>query len=104
MVCLIIAVIFLRLALHKIMSLIQNIQASLQSATLSRTANPPKSTGQELCTVIENVSGNIFRAEATDGSERLFRYIGNAGLAIGSQISITSPDLAIIAYGDTRAR
>lgn len=86
------------------MSATQNLAITLGLATQIRTSNKSKATGQELCTVARNISGNIFLAIAPDGSERTFRYLGNSGLAIGSQISITSPDLAVISYGDTKAR
>ncbi len=82
----------------------QNLKLSLGLATQIRTSNKQKDIGQALCTVVKNISGNIFLAELPDGSERTFRYLGNAGLAIGSQISITSTDLAVISYGDTPAR
>jgi hypothetical protein len=45
-----------------------------------------------------------YTAISSDGSIRYFKYIGNASLAIGEQVSITTPDKAAIGYGDTKAR
>ena len=64
---------------------------------------------QDNSTVVCEVTGwdinvGAFTGKAPDGSIRYFRFIGNASLAIGEQVSITTPDKAVIGYGDTKAR
>jgi hypothetical protein len=45
-----------------------------------------------------------YTAKAPDGSLRYFRFIGNATLPIGSQVSVVLPDKGLIGWVDTKAR
>ena len=64
---------------------------------------------QDISTVVCEVTGwdlnvGAFTGKAPDGSIRYFRFIGNASLPIGSQVSIILPVGALIGYADTKAR
>ena len=64
-----------------------------------------KNQSQQLYSVSRwDINAACFVGIAPDGSEKYFRFIGNGSLAIGSQISITSPEISIIGWGDTQAR
>jgi hypothetical protein len=45
-----------------------------------------------------------YTGKAPDGSLRYFRFIGNAALPIGSQVSVVLPDKGLIGWVDTKAR
>ena len=70
-----------------------------------KAIKPVDNTAPVLCQVtgFDANTGN-YTAIAPDGSIHYFRYIGNASLAIGEQISVTTPDKAAFGYGDTKAR
>jgi hypothetical protein len=106
MVCLIHAVTYLQLAPHKIMSALNNIQ--LQQAINLRTRLSLEKSQDNSVVVCEVVGYDIatasFKGKAPDGSLRYFRFIGNAALPIGSQVSVVLPDKGLIGWVDTKAR
>ena len=64
---------------------------------------------QDNSTVVCEVTGwdintGAFTGKAPDGSIRYFRFIGNASLPIGSQVSVVLPVGALIGWADTKAR
>ena len=64
---------------------------------------------QDNSTVVCEVTGwdintGAFTGKAPDGSLRYFRFIGNASLSIGSQVSVVLPMGALIGWADTEAR
>lgn len=64
---------------------------------------------QDNSTVVCEVTGwdintGAFTGKAPDGSVRYFRFIGNASLPIGSQVSVVLPVGALIGWADTKAR
>lgn len=64
---------------------------------------------QDNSTVVCEVTGwdintGSFKGKAPDGSLRYFRFIGNASLPIGSQVSVVLPVGALIGWADTKAR
>jgi hypothetical protein len=62
-------------------------------------------TAPTLCQVTGfDANTGLYTAIIPDGSICYFKYIGNAPLAIGEQVSITTPDKAAFGYGDTKAR
>ena len=62
-------------------------------------------TASALCQVTGfDANTGLYTAIAPDGSNHYFKYIGNASLVIGEQVSITTPDKAKFGYGDTKAR
>ncbi len=89
------------------MNAINTIKIMLSQNASSRIKSiaPIDNTAPTLCqaTGYDANTGN-YTAIAPDGSIRYFKYIGNASLAIGEQISITTPDKAAFGYGDTKAR
>lgn len=64
---------------------------------------------QDNSTVVCEVTGwdintGAFKGKAPDGSLKYFRFIGNASLPIGSQVSVVLPDKGLIGWADTKAR
>jgi hypothetical protein len=58
-----------------------------------------------VCEVISwNIATGTFTGKAPDGSLRYFRFIGNASLPLGSQVSVVTPDGSLIGWADTKAR
>jgi hypothetical protein len=58
-----------------------------------------------ICEVIGyDIATASFKGKAPDGSLRYFRFIGNASLPIGSQVSVVLPDKGLIGWVDTKAR
>ena len=51
-----------------------------------------------------DINTGAFKGKAPDGSARYFRFIGNASLPIGSQVSVVLPVGALIGWADTKAR
>lgn len=51
-----------------------------------------------------DINTGAFTGKAPDGSVRYFRFIGNASLPIGSQVSVVLPVGALIGWADTKAR
>ena len=89
------------------MDAISLIKSSLSQNATNRTKaiKPVDNSAPILCAVTGfDANAGHYTAIAPDGSIRYFRYIGNASLAIGEQVSITTPDKAAIGYGDTKAR
>ena len=83
---------------------------SLKTQLATNLVNRVKSLQtQDNSTVVCEVMGwdiNIgaFKGKAPDGSIRYFRFIGNASLPIGSQVSVVLPVGALIGWADTKAR
>jgi hypothetical protein len=70
-----------------------------------KATKPIDNTAPVLCQVTGfDANTGQYTAIAPDGSIQYFKYIGNASLAIGEQVSITTPDNAAFGYGDTKAR
>jgi hypothetical protein len=89
------------------MNAIDSIKTMLsQNATQRiKAIKPVDNTAPVLCQVTGfDANAGQYTAIAPDGSVRYFKYIGNASLAIGEQVSITTPDKAVVGYGDTKAR
>jgi len=64
---------------------------------------------QDNSTVVCEVTGwditkGAFAGKAPDGSIRYFRFIGNASLPVGSQVSVILPSGSLIGWADTKAR
>lgn len=58
-----------------------------------------------VCEVMDwDINYCAFKGKAPDGSIRYFRFIGNASLPIGSQVSVVLPVGALIGWADTKAR
>jgi hypothetical protein len=58
-----------------------------------------------VCEVMDwDINTGAFKGKAPDGSLRYFRFIGNASLPIGSQVSVVLPVGALIGWADTKAR
>jgi len=58
-----------------------------------------------VCEVVGyDIATASFKGKAPDGSLRYFRFIGNAALPIGSQVSVVLPDKGLIGWADTKAR
>ena len=89
------------------MDAIDSIKLLLSQNAITRikAIKPVDNTASVLCqfTDFDANTGN-YTAIAPDGSIGYFKYIGNASLAIGEQVSITTPDKAKFGYGDTKAR
>lgn len=73
------------------------------SDRLSKIKSQDNST--VLCTVTAyDINTGAFTGKAPDGSLRYFRFIGNASLPIGSQVSVVLPEKGLIGWADTKAR
>jgi hypothetical protein len=87
-----------------------NALSSLKSQLAANLTNRVKNLKpQDNSTVICEVTGwdintGSFTGKAPDGSIRYFRFIGNASLPIGSQVSVVLPSGALIGWADTKAR
>lgn len=58
-----------------------------------------------VCEVIDwDINTGAFKGKAPDGSIRYFRFIGNASLPKGSQVSVVLPIGGLIGWADTKAR
>ena len=58
-----------------------------------------------VCEVMDwDINTGAFKGKAPDGSLRYFRFIGNASLPIGSQVSVVLPVGALIGWADTKSR
>jgi len=89
------------------MNAISKIKSMLDGNAIARikAIKPVDNTAPVLCQVTGfDANAGMYTAIAPDGSNLYFRYIGNASLAIGEQVSLTSPDKAAFGYGDTKAR
>jgi hypothetical protein len=76
-----------------------------QNAAIRLNKIKPIDNSTALCTVDSyDIKTGNYKGIAADGSVKYFRYIGNASLAIGSQISVITPSGALIGWGDTKAR
>ena len=88
------------------MSALNKIQ--LQQSINLRTRlskQKPQDNSAVVCEVTAyDINTGTFTGKAPDGSLRYFRFIGNASLPIGSQVSVVLPVGAIIGYADTKAR
>ncbi len=83
-------------------------QLRSQLAT-NQTNRMAKMKPQDNSTVVCEVTGwdinvGAFTGKAPDGSLRYFRFIGNASLQIGSQVSVVLPMRGLIGWADTKAR
>jgi|GEM_PF-2085455 len=90
------------------MSALQNIKNQL-SRNLSQRLMLGKSQEQDNSVIVCEVTGydiatSSFKGKAPDGSLRYFRFIGNASLTVGSQVSVVLPDKGLIGWADTKAR
>ncbi len=79
------------------------------SRNLSQRLAVEKSQEQDNSVVVCEVTGydiatSCFKGKAPDGSLRYFRFIGNASLPKGSQVSVVLPDKGLIGWVDTKAR
>jgi hypothetical protein len=86
---------------------------SLSSVKLQLEKNASRRLSQEkpqdnsvvVCEVTGyDIKTASFTGKAPDGSLRYFRFIGNATLPIGSQVSVVLPDKGLIGWVDTKAR
>lgn len=88
------------------MSITDSLKLSLARSQANRLAKiAPIDNSAVICQVTNydiNTSGYI--GTAPDGSIRYFRYIGNAALAIGDQVSVVLPSQGVIGWADTKAR
>ncbi|MCA6510311.1 MAG: hypothetical protein IM566_04270 [Pseudanabaena sp. M152S2SP2A07QC] len=88
----------------------QNIMNQLRSQLAANQADRiAKMKPQDNSTVVCEVTGwdinvGAFTGKAPDGSLRYFRFIGNASLPIGSQVSVVLPMGASVGWADTKAR
>lgn len=65
----------------------------------------PQDNSTVLCTVTDyDINTGAFTGKAPDGSLRYFRFIGNASLPIGSQVSVVLPEKGLVGWADTKAR
>jgi hypothetical protein len=65
----------------------------------------PQDNSTVVCEVTAwDINTGAFTGKAPDGSVRYFRFIGNASLPIGSQVSVVLPVGALIGWADTKAR
>ena len=83
------------------------LRTQLASNLIARikAIKPVDNIAPVLCQVTGfDANTGLYTAIAPDGSNHYFKYIGNASLAIGEQVSITTPDKAKFGYGDTKAR
>ena len=65
----------------------------------------PENNSAVICEVQSyDVNTGAFIGKAPDGSLRYFRFIGNASLPIGSQVSVVLPEKGLIGWADTKAR
>lgn len=65
----------------------------------------PQDNSTVVCEVMDwDINTGAFKGKAPDGSIRYFRFIGNASLPIGSQVSVVLPVGALIGWADTKAR
>jgi hypothetical protein len=65
----------------------------------------PQDNSTVVCEVTRyNIDTGTFEGKAPDGSLRYFRFIGNASLPIGSQVSVILPEQGTIGWADTKAR
>lgn len=65
----------------------------------------PNNNSAVICEVQSfDVNTGAFIGEAADGSLRYFRFIGNASLPIGSQVSVVLPEKGLIGWADTESR
>ena len=65
----------------------------------------PQDNATVVCEVTAwDVNVGAFKGKAPDGSLRYFRFIGNASLPIGSQVSVVLPEKGLIGWADTKAR
>ena len=70
---------------------LQTIQHENNSAVICEVQNYDVNTG-------------VFVGKASDDSLRYFRFIGNASLPIGSQVSVVLPEKGLIGWADTKSR
>ena len=83
------------------------LRTQLASNLIARikAIKPVDNIAPVLCQVTGfDANTGLYTAIAPDGSNHYFKYIGNASLTIGEQVSITTPDKAKFGYGDTKAR
>jgi len=65
----------------------------------------PQDNSTVVCEVMDwDINYCAFKGKAPDGSIRYFRFIGNASLPKGSQVSVILPVGALIGWADTKAR
>ena len=65
----------------------------------------PQDNSTVVCEVMDwDINYCAFKGKAPDGSIRYFRFIGNASLPIGSQVSVVLPIGALIGLAGTKAR
>jgi hypothetical protein len=65
----------------------------------------PQDNSTVICEVMDwDINYCAFKGKAPDGSLRYFRFIGNASLPLGSQVSVVLPVGALIGWADTEAR
>jgi hypothetical protein len=88
------------------MNAIKSLQFQIASNLTNRLQEiKPQDNSTVVCEVMGfDVNVGAFTGKAPDGSLRYFRFIGNASLPIGSQISVVLPDKGLIGWGDTKSR
>ena len=88
------------------MSVTDSLKLSLARSQANRLAKiAPIDNSAVICQVTNyDINTGSFIGAAPDGSTRYFRYIGNAALAIGEQVSVILPRQGIIGWADTKAR
>ena len=65
----------------------------------------PQDNSRVVCEVTGwDITKGAFAGKAPDGSIRYFRFIGNASLPVGSQVSVILPSGSLIGWADTKAR
>lgn len=65
----------------------------------------PQDNSTVVCEVMDwDINTGAFKGKAPDDSIRYFRFIGNASLPKGSQVSVVLPVGALIGWADTKAR
>lgn len=92
-----------QLALFKIM---YSLKTLLNANLIDRLKTlKPQDNSTVVCEVMDwDINTGAFRGKAPDGSIRYFRFIGNASLPKGSQVSVVLPVGALIGWADTKAR
>jgi hypothetical protein len=76
-----------------------------QNASRRLSQEKPQDNSVVVCEVTGyDIKTASFTGKSPDGSLRYFRFIGNATLPIGSQVSVVLPDKGLIGWVDTKAR
>lgn len=90
----------------KTMNSLSSIQLQLSTNLANRRRlEKPQDNSTVVCEVTAwDINTGTFTGKAPDGSLRYFRFIGNASLPLGSQVSVVLPVGALIGWADTKAR